>query len=230
MSWPEKLDIISSFIRGVGWVFLPLLALPIVRIFLGQIAFLRDLSRHIITTIDGFNHRLGETVKWLLPILVLVVAFIVFADAIFGRAWTKLYESATYMHAIIIMVGSAAALLAGQHVRVDIFHSQMNAHKKARTDLCGFYLLLMPVCLVLLWNSQDYVRLAWRSFEGSPEADGLRGLFLLKTTISVFCLTMLAQGLAISLRAVNVLRDEPEPERPAGIDPLFPDAEMSDGR
>jgi len=36
---------------------------------------------------------------------------------------------------------------------------------------------------------------------------------------------MLAQGLAIAIRAANVLSDKSEPERPTDIDPLFPDNE-----
>ena len=171
--------------------------------------------------IDSAFFNLGEVVKWLLPILVLSVASSVFALSIFGFTTTKWLESAKYLQALIIMLGACATLLAGQHVRVDIFHTRMTDRAKARVDLIGFYLLLAPACLLLIWNSQSFVSIAWSIKESSTEADGIPGIYLLKTLIPLFGLTMLIQGFAIAIRAAMCLSGQVRPDRPKGIAPFF---------
>jgi len=134
---------------------------------------------------------LGEITKWLLPLLVLVVAFTVFALSIFGQSWTKLFESAEYLHASVIMLA-----------------------------------LLVPVCLIILWNSQSFVSFSWRIFEASSEADGIRGEFLLKTLIPLFASMMILQGLAIALRAAMCLSGQMRPARPPHTPKFFSEQEL----
>ena len=212
--------------QAIGWVFLPILLLPLIYLFLPNFSTLQSISNTIIRTIDSLSFGIGEIAKWLLPLLVLVVAFTVFALSIFGQSWTKLFESAEYLHASVIMLGAAATLLAGQHVRVDVFHSQMTAKARALVDFIGFYALLLPVCLIILWKSQSFISFAWRIFEGSSEADGIRGEFLLKTLIPTFALMMILQGLAITLRAAMCLSEHKRPERTAHTPEFFEEQEL----
>jgi TRAP-type mannitol/chloroaromatic compound transport system permease small subunit len=216
------IDTFALALKGIGWIFLPVLLLPLVYLFWPNSKRLTLISEDLITIIDGLSYRLGEITKWAMPFLVISVAFSVFALSIFGLSWTKLSESAAYLHASTIMLGAAATLLAGQHVRVDIFHSRMSDKARARVDIIGYYVFLLPVTLTILWNSQSFVNFGWRIFEGSNENDGIRGVFLLKTLIPIFCLTMIAQGLSISLRAAMCLEGKTRPPRPAHTPPLFP--------
>ena len=222
----DIIETIGTAFQAIGWVFLPALLLPLLYLFLPNINILQSISKAIIRTIDSLSYAIGEIVKWFLPILVLVVAFTVFALSIFGQSWTKLFESADYLHASVIMLGAAATLLAGQHVRVDVFHAQMSAKARALIDFIGYYALLLPVCLIIIWNSQSFVSFAWRIYEGSSEADGIRGEFLLKTLIPIFALMMIIQGLAIALRAAMCLSGQTRPERPPHTPPFFAPQEL----
>ena len=212
---------LGLILKAIGWVFLPFLLLPFLLVILTGSKFLTEFTSSIVGLIDGFSVKVAEYVKWLLVALVVSVAFGVIALSIFGQAWTKFDESATYFHAMVILLGSAATLLAGQHVRVDIFHTKMNPRSKALVEIIGFYALLVPFCLVLIWNAQSFVRLSWVSLEGSPESDGIQGLFILKTFVSVFAVMLLMQGLSIASRAALFLTDKPVPALPMNIDPLF---------
>jgi len=212
--------------KAIGWVFTPLLLLPFIYLIFPSNKIFQSIVQAIIRTIDSLSYWLGEITKWLLPILVLTVAFTVFALSIFGQSWTKLFESAEYLHAAVIMLGASATLLAGQHVRVDIFHTNMSSKARALVDLCGFYALLLPVCLIILWNSQSFVSFSWRILEGSAEADGIRGEYLLKTLIPIFAVTMILQGLAITLRAAMCLNGQSRPERPKDTPSFFAKQEL----
>lgn len=222
----EVIANLGTAFQAIGWVFLPALLLPLIYIFIPNINILQSISKALIRTIDSLSYGLGEVTKWLLPLLVLVVAFTVFALSIFGQSWTKLFELSKYFHATVIMLGAAATLLAGQHVRVDIFHTRMSAKSRALVDFIGYYALLLPVCLIILWNSQSFVSFAWRIFEGSSEADGIRGEFLLKTLIPVFAIMMILQGLAIALRAAMCLQGQSRPERPHHTPKFFAEQEL----
>ncbi|MGJ8559663.1 MAG: TRAP transporter small permease subunit [Litorimonas sp.] len=207
-------------IKAVGWAFLPALIIPVLYLLFPR-PWLRNLTSGLIRAIDSSIFGLGEVVKWALPLLVISVAASVFALSIFGTATVKWLESAFYFQAIIITLGAAATLLAGQHVRVDIFHERMGTEARARVDLVGYYLLLAPVCLLIIWNSQTFVGFAWMTLEGSTESNGIRGVFLLKTMIPVFAITLIMQGLAIALRAAMALNGETRPARPKGVAPFF---------
>ena len=212
---------IAGILKAIGWAFLPVLIWPVIHLFFYKNQWVTSISEQIISLIDATSFHLGEIVKWLLPLLVLSVAASVFALSIFGVTTTKWLESAKYFQAVIIMLGAGATLLAGQHVRVDIFHTRMSDLGKARVDLIGFYVLLMPVCLLLIWNSQSFVSIAWSIQEGSTESDGIRGIYLLKTLIPLFALTMLLQGFAIAVRASMCLSGQIRPGRPKGVPPFF---------
>ncbi len=224
----EVLHTAGLALRGIGWGLFPALALPIMLLSMPKSVWVRHIAGDIIRTIDTANYGIGEIIKWALPVLVLTTAFSVFALSIFGLSWTKLFESAAYLHASVIMLGAGATLLAGQHVRVDIFHANMSVPMRALVDFCGFYLLMLPVCLIILWDSQSFVSFAWRIFEGSAEADGIRGQFLLKTLLPLFTLLMITQGLAIAMRAALVLTGHAPPERPPHTPPLFGRAAHTD--
>ncbi len=214
-------DNLAAIFHALGWLFLPFCLLPLIVLFFIKNQFFKNLSTALIRIIDMANAAIGETVKWALPVLVLTVAFSVFALSIFGFSSTKLSESAAYLHACVIMLGAGATLLAGQHVRVDIFYARMQPRTRAMIDFSGFYIFLLPVCLIILWNAQSFTALTWKNFEGSIEADGIHGQYWLKTLIPLFAILMISQGLSIALRAVFIIQGLTPPERPAHIPPLF---------
>jgi len=218
----EFFDIIGGAIKGVGYFALIWLSLPAFLLFFPNQTTLYRISHHTITIIDRVNYSLGEVVKWALPLLVLSVTVSVFALSLFGLSWTKLSESAQYFHVIALMLGASLTLLMNEHVRVDIFQSRLKRSHKALVDFIGFYIGIIPVCLLLIWSSTRFVYFSWLIFEGSAEADGIKGVFILKTLIPVFAVLILAQGLSIALRAVMVMRDIDAPKLIPGINDPFP--------
>jgi len=112
----DVIETIGTTLQAIGWVFLPVLLLPLLYLFLPNINILQSASKAIIRTIDSLSYAIAEIVKWFLPILVLVVAFTVFALSIFGQSWTKLFESADYLHASSLLFGTHKASLVSPGV------------------------------------------------------------------------------------------------------------------
>jgi TRAP-type mannitol/chloroaromatic compound transport system permease small subunit len=146
--------------------------------------------------IDALNEWSGRVFAWLTLLMVVVTFAIVILRYVFGLGWIAMQESVTYMHALVFLIGAGYTLRHDGHVRVDIFYQKMSPRRQAWIDMLGTGLLLVPVALYIGVVSWEYVASSWALREGSREAGGLPGVFLLKSTILVFAVLLLLQGIA----------------------------------
>jgi TRAP-type mannitol/chloroaromatic compound transport system permease small subunit len=150
--------------------------------------------------LDRVNRSIGVIVAWLALAMVLVTFVVVVLRYLFDSGSIALQESVTYMYAILFMLGAAYTLQQDGHVRVDILYQRFSRRGRAWVDLLGTLFLLTPVSVFLLLSSWGYVADAWSIREGSREAGGIPGVWLLKTLLVVMPLLMLLQGLIWVLR------------------------------
>lgn len=134
---------------------------------------------------EAFIDWSGRTVSWLSLLLVVVTFIIVILRYIFDSGSIALQESTSYLHATVFLVGMAYTMQQDAHVRVDIFYSRCSKQTKAWIDLFGALFLLLPFMLFVTWISWSYIVDSWSVLEGSREAGGLPGVFLLKSLILV---------------------------------------------
>ncbi len=154
----------------------------------------------IARVLEALNEWVGRLVSWLSLCMVLVTFAVVLLRYAFDLGWVAMQESVTYMHAVLFMAGTAYTLRYQGHVRVDIFYRGFSERTRAWVDLLGGLLLLLPVCLFILFISWDYVLRSWGMHEGSREAGGLDGVYLLKSMILVMSVLLLIQGIVSILR------------------------------
>lgn len=163
------------------------------------------LIRLLVSGIDWINEWVGRGTAWLMLALVLVAFVVVVLRYVFALGWVWMQESFVWLHGAVFMLGAGYTLLHNGHVRVDIFYRTASPRFKAWVDIFGSLFLLAPMTLVVLYYSEGFVMRSWSRLEGSSEAGGLPGLFLLKTVIPIFCVLMLLQGLSLLGRSVLVL-------------------------
>lgn len=159
---------------------------------------------------DAVSEWTGRGVAWLTLAMVAVTFAVVVLRYLFNVGWIAMQESVTYLHALVFMVGAAYTLKHDGHVRVDIFYRRMPPRGRAAVDLAGTCLLLLPVCVFIFWASWDYVAGSWSLLEGSREAGGLPGVFLLKSVIPLMAGLLAVQGVALALRSLLLLTGHPE--------------------
>ncbi|WP_429911409.1 TRAP transporter small permease subunit [Glycocaulis sp.] len=200
----------------VGWGLTPVVALPLLAalwiVIAAPPALMTAALVYTSRVIDAVNRAIGDAARWFALALVLVTSLVVIQRYVFGVSITKLQESIIYLHALLFLLSSAVTLLAGGHVRVDIFYSRLSARARAWTDIAGVYLALIPMCWLILDTSRSYVGGAWRILERSRESDGLPLVFALKTAIPVFAVMMIAQGVSMAARAALTLGGKDTPE------------------
>jgi len=159
--------------------------------------------------IDRLNAGIGRAAAWLVLVVVVLQFALVVARYLFGLGSVWLTETVIYAHAALFMLAAAWTLRAGGHVRVDVFYAEASAHTKARIDLTGALLLLLPFMLVLIWLSLPYAARSWMILEHSQESSGLPFVFVLKALIPLFALLMALQGVAQAIRAAAALSRAP---------------------
>ena len=150
--------------------------------------------------IDSLNNFLCRLVSGFTFLMVLITFLIVVLRYGFNLGWIAMQESVMYLHAMVFLLGAAHTLRVNEHVRVDIFYRRFSPKKQAKVDIFGGLLLLMPVNIFIFMVSFEYVMRSWRVMEASQEAGGMPAVFLLKTLILIFPLTMLLQGIAEVVR------------------------------
>ena len=175
-----------------------------------------QLLETLADRLDSIAEFTGRAVSWLTLAMVLVTLAVVILRYLFDIGSIALQESVTYLHAVVFMLGAAYTLRHDEHVRVDIFYQQRTTRARAWINLVSTVLLLIPVCVFIFVSSLDYVTAAWSIREGSREAGGLDGVYLLKTIIPLMAALLLLQGCAVALRSLLQIRtDGRRPDKPS---------------
>ena len=161
----------------------------------------------LICLIDSINRVIFNTVSWFVALMVVVMFGIVTLRYGFNIGSIAAQESITYLHGLVFMLAIAHTLKINGHVRVDIFYQRLGPKGRAIVNLLGSVFLLLPVSIFIAHASWDYVSTSWAYFEGSREAGGLDGVFLLKSLIPLMAFLLFLQGLSEIMKSICTIRE-----------------------
>ena len=159
----------------------------------------------ILTSIESFIDWSCRTVSWLSLFLVLITFIVVVLRYVFDSGSIALQEITTYLHASVFLIGMAYTMQQNAHVRVDIFYARFSRQTKAWVDLFGVLFFLLPFMLFISWISWVYIANSWSVFEGSREAGGLPGVFLLKSLILIMTFLLSLQAFTQIARNIETI-------------------------
>jgi len=144
----------------------------------------------------------------ILPLLLILVQFaVVLMVYVFATGSIQVQESLQYINALMFLGGAGYTAVRDEHVRVDLFYSKFPNTRKAVVDFWGTLLLLVPF-LVLFWStSVPYVLGSWATMEQSVESSGLPFVYILKTTLLLFALTLSLHAVSILIRSFKTIRE-----------------------
>jgi TRAP-type mannitol/chloroaromatic compound transport system permease small subunit len=213
---PQVFLALGAGLKVLGTLLLPVFALPLVA--LAFPGLLDGLALRLFRAIDRVTGAaLSVAVASGLLLLFATLAVVVLRYA-FGLSFTWLNEIMTYSFAAMFMLGSAAAMRDGAHVRVDILRPRFGETGRNWVELAGIYLFLFPICLRLIVTGEEGLARSWLLMEGSRESDGLPILYLFKTLVPVFSVLLMAQGLSEALKAALRITGVLAPEAEASAD------------
>ncbi len=116
-----------------------------------------------------------------------------------------LIEGQWYLFDLIFLLGLGWTLQSQRHVRVDIFQSNWNKKRKAKYELLGTLLLLIPFAIgVMLLSIQPTIN-SWLIQEASPDPDGL-ARYWVKSLIPIGFLLLSLQGISEAIQSWSEIK------------------------
>jgi TRAP-type mannitol/chloroaromatic compound transport system permease small subunit len=178
----------------------------------------------VMRGIDRLTGWIGGTVAWLTLAMVLIGTYNAVGRYLGRYLGVNLSSNAYlelqwYLFSIVFLLAAAYTLREDAHVRVDVLYGRFRPRVRARINMAGTAVLLLPFCLFVMWVSYPVIRSSWRIRETSPDPGGLPR-YPLKAMILV-CFALLAlQGIAELIRAWQQHREgdvAPELSVPDGV-------------
>ena len=134
---------------------------------------------------------LGKFISLMIPVMTILMIVIIVARYFFGIGLTGLQELVMYLHAFIFLGCAGYVLFKDEHVRVDIFYRGSSNSYKNNVNFILSLFFLLPVCFVIGFYSIELIEMSWKIREVSTEAGGLGYVYIQKTLIILFPLTMI---------------------------------------
>lgn len=163
--------------------------------------------KSIVKIIDKINEQLGKAASWCSLLLVLIVCIDVILRYFFKWSQVWIMEIELYLFAIIFLIGGAYAFQKDQHVRVDVFYSNMSEHNKAIVNLIGGIMFLIPWSLIMIYIGQRYFIKSWNISESSSQPGGLPALYIKKGLLVFAFLLLFLQGVSSVLKSILILQN-----------------------
>jgi len=142
--------------------------------------------------VEKFINIIGEYISYLIPLMTLLMIIVIISRYFFGIGQTGLQELVMYFHALVFLGCAGYAFNKDEHVRVDIFYRDASDKYKNVINLIFGVIFLLPVALIIVFYSIELISMSWKIRETSTEAGGLGYVFIQKTFIFLFPITLFA--------------------------------------
>ena len=141
--------------------------------------------------IEKMINSFGKFISLMIPIMTILMIVIIVARYFFGIGLTGLQELVMYIHALIFLGCAGYVHYKDEHVRVDIFYRESSNLYKKNINYFLSLVFLIPVCFIIGYYSIELIEMSWKIKEVSTEAGGLNYVYLQKTLIILFPMTLL---------------------------------------
>ncbi|MBL4640157.1 MAG: TRAP transporter small permease subunit [Kordiimonadaceae bacterium] len=161
------------------------------------------------TVIDFCDKALEASGKVLSisPLILILAQFsVVLMVYVFRTGSIQLQESLQYFNAILFLGGAGYTAYVNGHVRVDLFYGEFTEKRKALVNFYGTIFLMIPFLALFTITSLPYALDSWRIWETSVETSGLPIVYILKTTLLLFPLTMALHVVSSLLRNFKTMK------------------------
>ncbi|MFH1346372.1 MAG: TRAP transporter small permease subunit [Pseudomonadota bacterium] len=141
----------------------------------------------------------------LIPGQVLVSLTYLLGSRLLKIPLTPLQELEWHFFFALVFLTLGSALLADHHVRIDILRARFPERIRARIEIAGFLLALLPFCLAVIYFGALSAWDAFLSGERSRAALGLPYRWIIKSMVPLGGLLLLLAGCAVTARNFEVL-------------------------
>ena len=142
--------------------------------------------------LEKYINFVGEKISYLIPVMVVLMIFVIVSRYFFGVGRTDIQELVMYFHALVFLGCAGYVMNHDEHVRVDIFYRNASQKYKKKINFIFGLVFLLPLIAITFFYSIETIEASWKMSEASTEAGGLAYVYIQKTLMVLFPLTLLA--------------------------------------
>jgi len=162
---------------------------------------------------DKIIDFVGLITAILLLLMILNVAIDVFMRYIFHNSKIAMQELEWHLFAVIMLYGTGYALRHNAHVRVDFLYDNFSDRTKALVNIFGTLFFLLPLALLVIYGSYEFVMDSYTTNEISEDPGGLPMRWLIKAQIPFAFIFLIFCAFNFLIHNINILRGcEKEPK------------------
>lgn len=155
---------------------------------------------------ERMNRRAGKILSTVLVLMALNVFFDVIMRYSFHNSSVGMQEMEWHLFSIVILFGVSVSLLDEAHVRVDFLYDRYSVRKKAMINIIGTIFFLLPLALLILFGSFDFVNDAYEINEISEDPGGLPYRWIIKGMIPLSFLYLIFTSVGYTIKNINIYR------------------------
>ncbi|RAU22058.1 sugar transporter [Paramagnetospirillum kuznetsovii] len=161
--------------------------------------------------IDRINEGVGQAVKWLILVMVIISSGNAAVRYIFNTSSNAWLEWQWYLFAAVFLLCSGYTLLRNEHIRIDVVCGRLSRNKQIWIDILGTVFFLFPMVILIMTLSWPMFMKSFLHNEMSGDAGGLLR-WPVKLMIPVGFFLLLLQGTSELIKKIAILTgDRPDP-------------------
>ena len=153
---------------------------------------------------DKFADAIGYFTAFIMVIMILNVSYDVIMRYFFNAGSIAMQEMEWHLFSVIILLGISYTLKEDGHVRVDLIYDRLTNKKKAKINMVGVALFILPVALLIGVESIPYVLESFNSNEKSGDPGGLEYRWIVKSLIPLSFFLLIITAIGFFIKNLNI--------------------------
>jgi TRAP-type mannitol/chloroaromatic compound transport system permease small subunit len=159
--------------------------------------------------IERALYAIAMAAGWLFVACTIVIVFDVltrkFGYQLPGMGSTRLQELEWHLHTALFCFWLGIAYIKNAHVRIDVATAAAHPRTQSWIEFLGVLVFALPYCLIAIYFSYDFTRIAWHWNESSDSATGLPWRWIPKAFITSGLLLLLLAVISVGMRLIVYL-------------------------
>jgi len=166
------------------------------------------LLKRVEKILGVFIDIVGFLTSILMILLILNVAYDVMMRYALHQSSIAMQEMEWHIFSVMMLFGMGVALKDEAHVRVDFLYDRFSPKTKALINIFGTLLFLIPLALLIIYGSYDFVMDAYETNEISDDPGGLKYRWIIKAMIPLSFIFLLISALFYLIRQIRIIKGE----------------------
>jgi TRAP-type mannitol/chloroaromatic compound transport system permease small subunit len=155
---------------------------------------------------DKFADAIGYFTAFVLVLMIMNVTYDVVMRYFFNTGSIAMQEMEWHLFSVVILLGISYTLKEDGHVRVDLIYDRLTQKKKAKINMVGVALFILPVALLIGIESIPYVLESFASNEQSGDPGGLPYRWIVKSLIPLSFFLLIITSIGFFIKNLNIYK------------------------